>query len=413
MKKLLIVLLALTVVGIFAFADDAAPAAAAPVVTIGDWGRQIFAVGNVLGNKNIQAGLGTSWGADPRIVGLQIGAHTENVGFAISPCADNGTFGLTDENKAWVSPLAGLTFESGITLETDTWRGATDWGSDDWIRYPGLAVSGNSTTFARLGEGGFMSDVNYNKDGIGVWYGIQNSTSSSSLTINSSAYKETTSGTKTTESGISYDSGDSVSITNLQAGTQIGAAYTIAGIGMIKAQFLGRNVSGNTFLGNPGGADIVNAAFNLSAVKGLYEEAAVVIPTTDVGYTFAFADDFSYAFAPATFHARVEGVSYDSKDAMASAKLGIAGNFGMDYDVGNGVGAGFSVDLANSMYEHSGAADKSQALAGVLVDIKKSFANGYVGIGFQYSTMGFAGTDFTTTGDQGYWAIPIVCQESF
>jgi hypothetical protein len=46
MKKLLVVLLALTVIGIFAFAQDAAPAAAAPVVTISDWGRQVFVLGN-------------------------------------------------------------------------------------------------------------------------------------------------------------------------------------------------------------------------------------------------------------------------------------------------------------------------------------------------------------------------------
>ena len=43
MKKLLVVLLALMVIGVFAFADDMAPAAA-PVVSIGDWGRQVLSL---------------------------------------------------------------------------------------------------------------------------------------------------------------------------------------------------------------------------------------------------------------------------------------------------------------------------------------------------------------------------------
>ena len=138
MKKLLVVLLALMVIGVFAFADDAMAPPAAPVVTIGDWGRQVFAIGNTDNNSGsgYQAGLGASWGSNPRIVGLQISAHNDNAGFAISPSADNGIFGLTDENKAWISPLPGLTFEAGINLETDTWRGSTDFGSDDWLRYP-------------------------------------------------------------------------------------------------------------------------------------------------------------------------------------------------------------------------------------------------------------------------------------
>ncbi len=326
MKKLLVVLLALMVIGVFAFADDAMAAPAAPVVTIGDWGRQVFAIGNTDNNSGsgYQAGLGTSWGANPRIVGLQISAHNDNAGFAISPSADNGTFGLTDENKAWISPLPGLTVESGITLETDTWRGVTDFGSDDWIRYPGIAVSGNTTTFARLGEGGFMTDVNYNKDGIGAWFGIQNQTVG----------------------------GNSSATNDLPDSIQGGAAYTITGIGMIKAQYLGNLVSGANFLGASPGADIINAAFNLSAVKGLYEEVAIVYPLQDRGYTIGIADDISYAFAPLTLHGRVEAVSFDSNaPTLIASDLGLVVSVGADYDVGNGVTAGASFDYSNATQE--------------------------------------------------------------
>ena len=74
---------------------------------------------------------------------------------------------------------------------------------------------------------------------------------------------------------------------------------------MIKAQYLGNLVSGANFLGASPGADIINAAFNLSAVKGLYEEVAIVYPLQDRGYTVGIADDIGYTFAPLALHGRV------------------------------------------------------------------------------------------------------------
>jgi len=384
MKKLLIVLLALTVLGIFAFADDAAPAAAAaPVVSIGDWGRQVFVFGNQDNNKGYYAGTQASWGADPRIVGLNIQAHNDNAGFSITPCADNGSFGLTDQNKAWISPLAGLTFETGLNLENDTWRGASDFGSDDWLRFPGVTVGGNSSTFARLGEGGYMTDLNYNKDGIGVWGAFQNAGGGGK---------------------------DSVAATDFSDAFQAGAAYTIAGIATIKAQYLGANVSGTGMMGNPGGAPILNAAVNLSAVKGLYEEVGVIYPFKDYGYTFALADDASFTAAALTIHARVEVVGYDNK--VANYAMGLAGGVGLDYDLGNGIGAGADFQYVNQAQENAGnGSGATSALTGVAVDIKKSFGNGYIGIGFEYSSIGFAGS--STSNAYSHWAIPLVVSEWF
>jgi|SRR5208337_1975015 len=389
MKKLLIVLLAITVMGILAYADDMAPAPAAPVVTIGDWGKQILAFGNTDNNSGTgyQFGLGTSWGSTPRIVGLQISAHNANAGFAISPDADNGSFGLTDENKAWVSPLPGLTFESGITLETDTWRGITDYAADDWIRYPGIGVSGNTTTFFRLGEGGYMSDLNYNMNGIGLWYGLANP--------------------------AAPVTGNGVPATDIAKSTQAGAAYTIAGIGMIKAQWYGLNVAtGNGNFGAPTGANTINAAFNLSAVKGLYEEIAILYPTSDVGYSIEVMDDIGYTMAPLAIHARVEAVSYDGNVAKVSG-LGLTGNVAVDYDLGNGLGAEAAVDYSNATQVNSGVSTGGTALTGVLVDIKKSFSNGWIGIGFQYTSINFGGGNLVGTPAYSHWAIPIAVSEWF
>jgi len=390
MKKLLVVLLALAVLGIFAFADDM-PAAAAPVVTIGDWGRQVLSFGNQDNNNGYYGELGASWGNNPRIVGLNITAHNDNAGFSITPDADNGSFGLTDQNKAWVSPMPGLTMEMGINLETDTWRGASDFGSDDWVRFGGNTVGGNSSTFARLGEdGAYESDLNYNKDGIGAWVLFANPIASPATDP-------------------------------LGQSIQAGAAYAIPGIGTIKAQYYGANVPGSSLIGNEAGA-FINAAFNLSAVKGLYEEIGVYYPTSDVGYTFGIADDISYAMAPLTIHARVQYVSYDSL-SYAGSGTGLAGGVGADFDLGNGIGAGADVQYQNAQMMQS---DKNgnTALTGVAVHIQKGFSNGYIGIGFEYSTVGWdgvyntynggatpAGSYNNGTNQYSHWCVPIVISE--
>ena len=378
MKKLLVVLLALTVLGIFAFADDAA--AAAPVVSIGDWGRQVLVFGNQ-DSSGYFVGLGASWGNAPRIVGLNIQAHNDNAGFSITPSADNGTFGLTDQNKAWVSPLAGLTFESGLNMETDTWRGSSDFGSDDWLRFPGVAVGGNSSTFARLGEGGMMADLNYNKDGIGAWVAIQNASQAAATSISDA--------------------------------TQVGAAYTISGVGTIKAQYLGKSVTGTGMMGNTSGAAIINPAFNLAVVKGLYEEIGAIIPTTDVGYTYAFSDETSYAMAPLTIHARVQVVGFDNK--IANYAMGLAGGAGVDYDLGNGIGASADFQYVNQAQENGGnGSGATNALTGVGVYVKKGFSNGFIGIGFEYSSIGWGGGNTVgVTNGSSHWAIPIVASEWF
>lgn len=382
MKKLVVVLLALAVFGVLAFADDAA---AAPVVSIGDWGRQVFVFGSQDNNGGTYAGLGASWGGNPRIVGLNIQAHTDTAGFSITPQADSGSFGLTDQNKAWINPIPGLTFESGINLETDTWRGSSDFGSDDWLRMSGVAVGGNSSTFARLGEGGFMTDLNYNKNGIGAWVALQ--------------------------------SGNATVVTDIPNAIQAGAAYAVPGLLTIKAQYLGKTVGGTGMMGNPGGAQVINAAVNVSAVKGLYEEVGIMYPLTDVGYTFAFSDETSFAMAPLTIHARAQGVSYNG-NAGTTSGFALAGAAGVDYDLGNGIGVTADFQYVSAQQENAGNANGALgALTGFGAYIKKGFSNGYIGIGFEYSSLGWNGVynaySATSAAAGPHWAVPIVASEWF
>ena len=182
---------------------------------------------------------------------------------------------------------------------------------------------------------------------------------------------------------------------------------------MIKAQFLGKNVPGTSLIGNQAGA-VVNAAFNFSGVKGLYEEVGVFYPTVDVGYQFGIADDLSYAMAPATIHARVQYVSYDQLSAAGSG-TGLAAGVGVDYNMGNGIGAGADYQYQNANMMQSDG-NGTTALSGIAVHIQKGFSNGYIGIGFEYSTIGWDGvynTYSAASNAYSHWAIPIVISEWF
>jgi hypothetical protein len=283
MKKVALSLLAFALVGVSAFAQ----AAPAPTVSIGMWGRQITAIGNYDngGASELWAGQGASWGSSPRIVGLNINAHTDNVGFSITPSADNGTFGLTDQNKAWISPFAGLTIESGLSLETDTWRGTGDFGSYDWLRFAG--VHGDSVTFNRIGEGGMATAVEYNKDGIGAWVYYQGNNGSN----------------VTTTAGVAN-------------GGNFGAAYVVPSIGTIKAQVIGKGVSGGAPTASAGSSNLINAAFNLSVLPSLYEEVGVYIPTdtstSGINYTYVVSDSATFTVDKAKLHLLAIATSYNS-----------------------------------------------------------------------------------------------------
>jgi hypothetical protein len=380
-----------------AFGQDA-PAAA--VVTIGDWGRQIFSVGNVTDKEastnGYYAGVGTSWGQTPRIVGLNITAHTDTVGFSITPQADDGTFGLTDQNKAWVNPLPGLTIESGINLHTDTWRGTADYGSWDWLRFQG--TQGDSFTFTRLGEdGGTQTDINYNKDGIGVWALWQQGTGSGQSVNQSLA-------------------------TNVQAG----AAYAIPSVGTIKAQYIGSNVSGfggalttaNSIKKTYTTSGVVNAAFNLSAVPNLYEEIGVYVPTsTDAGYTVQVTNYATYTIDKAALHLLVGVIQYNDANGGDNA-LGLSGGLGADYDLGDSIGVSGDVRYTNAKLLNGGtkvnAANTDNGMTGFFAGIKKGFSNGNIGIGFEYTTIAFGGeVPSSVDNSVGHWSIPVRLEESF
>jgi len=398
MKKVALSLLAFGLIGAGAFAQ-AAPAA--PTVTIGDWGVQAFGIGNQ-DKSGYWAGLASSWDTTPRIVGLNIQAKTDTAGFSITPDADNGSFGLTDQNKAWVNPFPGWTVEGGIQLETDTWRGTNDFGSDDWLRFAGFQQ--NSYTFFRLGEGGTEFDINYNKDGIGGWALVS-----------------------VPASGEPTD--------NIGDALQAGAAYTIASVGMLKAQYVGYDVGSTTpqtitasTVGDGTAYSKYQIAFNLSAIKDLSEEVGILLPSkaSDAGWSYQVSDFADYKLDKLSLHGVIIVTSFTGDNNATSSGIGAAGSAGFDYDLGNSYTFTASVTAENKLAA-SGGGDGTDGLTGVLVGVSKGFSNGSIGIGFEYSTgligstvdssgFGANGTSTTSTNSdssKAHWAIPIVLHEWF
>jgi hypothetical protein len=395
MKKVALSLLAFALVGAMAFGQDAAPAA--PVVTISDWGRQIFSVGNITdkdgtGVAGSYAGVGTSWATTPRIVGLNIQAKTDTVGFSITPSADNGTFGLTDQNKAWINPMPGVQVETGISMQTDTWRDTADFGSWDWLRFQGTA--GDSWAFKRLGGGGGMAtDINYNKDGVGAWALWQQGGATDGQAVN---------GTPATQ-------------------LQVGAAYLIPAIGTIKAQYLGNNVKdGGGIIGaasKTSASGVINAAFDWIGTENLTENVGLYIPTasSDLGYVLQVADYTGYKMDKVKLNLMV-GFSLPQTDNKGDSGLSYMGGVGADYDLGDSMTVGGDIRYTDPIALGGGVASKADGLkngmTGFMVDLTKGFSNGLIGVGFEYSTIAIGATP-QKDNSAGHWAIPVRLEEWF
>jgi hypothetical protein len=334
---------------------------------------------------------------------LNINAATDTVGFSVTPSNDGGTWGLTDQNKAWITPMPGLTFESGMSLETDDWRGTADFGSWDWLRFQ--ATSGDSWTFMRIGEGGVASDVRYNKDGIGAWV--------------------------LWDQGAAFSSGPAVN-QSLATNAQAGAAFTITGVGVVKAQYIGQNVT-NAAGGTVGGAQssgqnapaTINAAFNLSAIPNLYEEVGVFVSTSaaDAGYNFQLADYTSYTLDKLALHLQLGVISYNGNNGESS-NMGIKGAVGADYDLGDKVTVTGDLRYTSSDILNSGlstqAANTGNGMTGFMVGVSKGFSNGAIGVGFEYSNIALGGSfppantkPYSADNSAGHWAIPVMLTESF
>ncbi len=378
-----------------AFAQAAAPAAS---VGIGAWGRGIYAplASNNSGSPSgVTAGIGTSWGNSPRI-GFTIHGDSQYVGFLAHIGVDNNQFSITDDTQIWIKPFDGLEFQIGRAFN-DTLRGEGSFGSWNWIRTVGM-YQGDDAVFKRIGglaggaPGPQNAIVSYSNSGLFLfWEQAEQGAGPTSLTTYSDA---------SANGGL--------------ANASYGAGYTIANVGQLRVQNIGFADNGSTSVGQ------LQAAFRLTGVQNLYADIGIWIPTNvagvntagtttaaDIaGYDFQIPFYANYKVDKATVHLGFNYKSYNSHSSSgANGAYDVA--VGADYDMGSGVGLTGDFQIGNKYWATNSNGDAPMSF---MLAASKGFSNGSIGIGFQYSKLGFVATTYPgnySADNNAEWAVPI------
>jgi hypothetical protein len=171
MKKLLVVLLALTVFGVFAFAEDAA--APAPAVQITSWGRYQANILDSDGNMS----MGPSWAGKGTFTDLSLSYDAKTYGLsATAEFGGDDWFGATAaatsirDYNGWVKPFNGLVKFSAGNLRSGDYR---------------LANNDSSGFNSRMDGYGYMVQV-FPVDGLSVGYYNPISTNSTATKFDAS-----------------------------------------------------------------------------------------------------------------------------------------------------------------------------------------------------------------------------------
>jgi hypothetical protein len=222
MKKLFVVLLALMVIGSYVTAAD---------VTIGTWSRLGFMLYQQAGSADATATAYPSWGR----VGLSFSAKTDLFGMAADVNASPSSVGLGDTAKLYVK-----LFDKMVTISAGKGYFDTLRGKIGGAQSVGLCDGGGEDDiFARFSiSKGLMTELSVS----GLYVGA--------------AFSENA----TTKASYTYRD------------IQVGAGYTIEGIGLVRAQFIGGYVDTRA----------VQAAFAFTGVQGL---------TVDAGAKFYLGGD--------------------------------------------------------------------------------------------------------------------------
>jgi len=329
-------------------------------VGIGGWGRGIWQP--VAGNGKDIIGVSCPswmWGAGyqgPR-VGISIHAESENVGFNIDMNGDNGGIGAGDTQFIWVKPWSFLELQVG-KVQDNTLRGDGCFGAFNWLRNSEMASLGEDLTFTRLGDGAASQ----------VKGAIVKVTPVDGLLI---------------EAALKADGSKVEDI--LKEG-QYAAGYDIAGVGLLRAQYIGASKT-------------VNAAFDLKAVDGLSLSVGAFIPT-ESGKTMNINAYGAYGFGIVKAHALVAV-------GLTDSKADILAGVGADFDLGNGIAVNADVRFGTW-----GTKDNANSIS-FLAAIQKGFSNGLVGIGFEGVTKSkkeadLGGKNFYFDADSTFaWQVPV------
>jgi len=382
MKKLVSVLFALLLVGSFAFAQDEEPKA-----QVGSWSRFIFVPASSVDGGDNEAYTGPSWASGSRI-GVGFSGTSEKAGFNLDLHSNGNNFGVGDQAKIWVSPIAMLKIQGGKVQE-DTLRGKFDdsdtlnasktltgvVGKDDYFKrfYPNLGVVVSLTPAEGVFIGMALDAANSVPETLSVMTDDDDDAATPDVV-------ETmlTGGTKTTYYGLLTE--------DMLKNIQIGAGYTIPNIGLARVQYIG---------GGDDSPKWIQAAFAYTAMEGVLVDAGIKFNTE--------AD---------TAQNLVSVAGSYSKDAL-SALVRVQAGFGEDAagdelmykastDLSYVVADPVSVGLEAAFQKR----DDPQIIT-VLPYFKVASGKGSLKTGFGFESNTGGADDFTS------WALPIVITVGF
>lgn len=275
MKKALIVLLAVTLMAGYVIAQDEAKPA--PSIGVNSWGRVFYVpyASSGISGQDPYVTTGPSWASGGRVSVRFYSQNSDKFGFGVH-FDSNGASGpvIGDEAKVWAKPFDMLTIQLG-KIQGDVLRGKI--GDSGAVQ---VASSGEDNIFARFyPTHGMLVEL---RPAEGFYIG---------------AALDAPAGAAT---GVQKD---------YFAAIQIGAGYTIAGLGQIRAQYIGGSDS-TPVVGNAGKP--MQVAFAFTGMEGLL---------IDAGLTFQTKSDVAKnVFAVGATYGGIENVSLKARLDTAFGK---------------------------------------------------------------------------------------------
>jgi len=345
-------------------------------VTFGGWGRQIWVPAGSNGDETKTATM-TSWGWGPRM-GYAMDFKSDNVDMHADFKLEDGKAEINDQLRVNIRPIEGVQLSIG-KLQEDALRGDACFGSWNWIRPSWIDDEG--WTFSRTVDFEGVDAKITAVENLVVIAGIPVPRDGASGEKTEDAFKK----------------------------IKIGAGYTIEGVGVVKAQFLGKGKASDYGEDDTGDFE---AAFKLTAVENL---------TAEVGFKMPILDDSDAAVKTVAL-----GASYKANDALAlNANFGLflPGNSDADPAMAFGVGADYALENGLGLTADVRALlpqnDADPTIA-FLAGVSKGFSNGKLSAGFQGVNVseksvnlkgdktGFAGNGTFNPATDGFvWTIPV------
>ncbi|MDA3899315.1 MAG: hypothetical protein PF637_02215 [Spirochaetes bacterium] len=365
----------------------------------------------------------TSWGWGIQRIGMTIAGNSDNVGFQADVNVDDGAnFGAHDQQFVWVKPVDGFRVAVGTTIFYDALRGNSAYGSWDWVRPTIITgednvftrgVAGKNSNGAPVSTGNAGAMLSYDMSGVHVFAAWDTKKTTDAEVVAAIAAVEDDPATADVDETVEAADAVNEQYTTAMMFTrgQYGAGYDIAGVGQIRAQYIGRSyVDGE----DTKDWSLINAAVKLDQlVPNLYIDLGTYIPTDDEQDKMSFAAYIRYNMGTMTINVSSD-VKMDQVDAEGEEGMAIKAGLGFGMDLGSGLALDTDFRFANAA--GSGLADKDGKAAtawSALLGVKKGFSNGLIGTGIQFANCDFSVYRETANGldkkeaDAMAWMIPV------